>query len=487
MAFNIRQIHRTGLSLAIRNGGGPTCGNIKTNTGLFTSFLCHGNSSNRHSSFFRESRLLSNSCHILNRSTMSTFQEPKLSSAVPKADMGSILENKKYKAMKSELAKRKRKRSPLGPLDTASLFILTSKDLTVNLELLRLGALSPFSHLGSSSHGCADIKEMKQRGAVKVSKLNKEDEDALEKRFETLLAKTRLKKEALMDELFAENISIEKEYDEDLMLKRQLIGFWLLNGMKDGNRRLPMMVFTKLATLLYRGSFTEEEDAAILAWVDKHGPTRWAELAQNLGRVYLNASRTIRNRYEELTGKAKGNKQGAFDSKEYASLIREVMNQDMAAFEKPVEDNDLVVFKRIASCMGRSNMGIYNVYAGIVHPTVRRHELGSLEKDVRGELIQQVKENGWNLSADIKFDKLARLPQFEGHSSRSLLVLYNSMLGATMKKLKKGSYKEVTVDQVKEWWNKSSKHVKHVNVVEKEQQILEAYCSVKLELGIFKK
>ena len=124
--------------------------------------------------------------------------------------MGSILENKKYKAMKSELAKRKRKCSPLRPLDTASLFILTSKDLTVNLEILSLDALSPNSHLGSSSQGCADVKEMKQRGAVKVSKLNKEDEDALEKRFETLLAKTRLNKEALMDELFAENKSIGK-------------------------------------------------------------------------------------------------------------------------------------------------------------------------------------------------------------------------------------------------------------------------------------
>ena len=60
-------------------------------------------------------------------------------------------------------------------------------------------------------------------------------------------------------------------------------------GMKDGDRRLPMQVYNKLAVLLYSGSFTEEEDAAILAWVDKHGATRWAELARNLGRRYLQA------------------------------------------------------------------------------------------------------------------------------------------------------------------------------------------------------
>jgi len=305
MALNIMQIFGTGLSLVTKNGGGPTCGNIKSNTRWFTSFFCHSYSSNKNSSFYARSRLVSNSFHIINRNTMSTFQEHKLSSAAPKVNMGSILENPKYKEMKSDLSKRKRKRSSiLGPLDTASLFILTSKELTVNLELLSLVALSRYSHLGSDSKGCTDIKEMKQRGAVKVGKLNKEDEDALEKRFETLLAKTRLNKEALMDELFAEN----KNYDEDFILKRQLVGFWLLNGMKDGERRLPMKVYTKLSTLLYSGRFTEEEDAAIKAWVDKHGPTRWAELARNLGRVYLNAPSSIRNRYEELTGKAKGNK-----------------------------------------------------------------------------------------------------------------------------------------------------------------------------------
>merc|ERR1712051_601552 len=110
------------------------------------------------------------------------------------------------------------------------------------------------------------------------------------------------------------------------------------------------------------------------------------------------------------------------------------MKQDPAAFEKSMEDNDLD-FKSIASRMGRGNMGIYTVYAGTVHPTVMRHKLGTLEKDVRGELIQQVKEKGWNLRADIEMDKLARLPQFDGHNGNSLHRMYNSMLYGTMTKL----------------------------------------------------
>merc|ERR1711974_262354 len=114
------------------------------------------------------------------------------------------------------------------------------------------------------------------------------------------------------------------------------------------------------------------------------------------------------------------------------------------------------------------------VYGRLVHPTVRRHKQGILEKDVRDELIQQVKENDWKLSADIEFDKLARLPQFEGHSSKSIQEKYNSMLWATMKKLGKKSRREVTVEEVEEWWNNSTRRVKHTDVIEKEEQIVEA-------------
>merc|ERR1711974_111529 len=168
---------------------------------------------------------------------------------------------------------------------------------------------------------------------------------------------------------------------------------------------------------------------------------------------------------------------------EFAVIIGKVMKQDPEAFEKPMEGNGLD-FKTIASSMGRRSMGIYNVYAGTVHPTVRRHKLGTLEKDVRGKLIQQVKENDWKLSADIEFDKLARLPQFEGHSSKSIQEKYNSMLWATMKKLGKKSIRDVAVEEVEEWWNNSTRRVKHTDVIEKEEQIVETYYRVKQELGL---
>jgi len=485
----IRDIYRTVLTLVTKNGGGLIHGNNgglhgnntnnNNNNCLLTSFVfCGTNNSSRlymSTKNYIGIKCMSNS-HKMNRRTLSIAQKPKSSSAV---NMGSILEHQKYKEMKSLLSK---KDSTLGPLDTASLYILSSKAFIVNLEVLSLDALALSSHVCYMNKGYAEIREMEQRGAVKMGKLNKEDEAAILEQFNTLLAKTGLDKEALMEELFA--LVNKGRGEKDFLLKRQLIGFYLLQGTKDGERRLPLQVYTKLAVMLYSGSFTEEEDAAILAWVDKHGPTRWAELARNLGRRYLSAGPIVQNRYEELTGKALGNRKGAFDSNELTFLIREVAKRDSTAFEKPIEGNS-PDFKTIALHMKRPRSALNNVYGRLVHPTVRRHKLGTLEKEVGGELIKRVKENKWKLSADIEFARLARLPQFEGHNSISLRDRYHGMiLNAQIKQGKSRSRREVTVDQVEEWWNGSTRRPKRVDQLMKEKLILEAYYAVERELGI---
>ena len=408
-----------------------------------------------------------------------TFCKRQLSTkATTKGNMGTILQHAKYKNMKLVLSTMKRKGSFLGPLDLASLHILSSKELKVNLDILKLDALSLGSGFTPGCKGFTAIREMMQSGKVKAGKFNKEDESVIEKRFETLLAETRVDRDALLEELFAANKVSETAVDEEFKLKRQLAGFWLLQGMKDGNRRLPMEVYNKLAVVLYSGDFTKEDDAIILDWVEKNGATRWAELARKLGRMHLRAGSTVKTRYEELKGNAEGNRKGAFDSEEFSLLIGEVLKQDPEAFEKPFEENRLD-FKNMSQHMGRSRIRVRTVYASNVHPTVRRHKLGNLEKDVRGELIEQVKKNGWKLGADIEFDKLARLPMFEGHNSHSLQSLYSGLLVSTMNRLKGKSTREVTLDQVQVWWNSTTRYTKSVDLIEKEGQIVEAYYKIK--------
>ena len=80
------------------------------------------------------------------------------------------------------------------------------------------------------------------------------------------------------------------------MMQRQLVGFFLLQDLPDDERRLPIEVYGRLAVLLQSGSFSEEEDKAILAWVDKHGLTKWNILARTLGRCYAQAGCAVKSR-----------------------------------------------------------------------------------------------------------------------------------------------------------------------------------------------
>ena len=53
-----------------------------------------------------------------------------------------------------------------------------------------------------------------------------------------------------------------------------------------------------------------------------------------------------------------------------------------------------------------------------------------------------------------------------------------------MTKLGEKSKREVTVEEVEEWWKNSTRKAKQSNLIEKEQQIVEAYYRIKQEIGI---
>ena len=80
------------------------------------------------------------------------------------------------------------------------------------------------------------------------------------------------------------------------MLKRQLIGFYLLGSLKDSHLRLPVEAINRLSSILYSGKFSREDDKAILAWVDEHGPKEWTALARSLDRHYIHATASVMNR-----------------------------------------------------------------------------------------------------------------------------------------------------------------------------------------------
>merc|ERR1719391_733408 len=231
--------------------------------------------------------------------------------------MGSIMNHPEYKEMYKRLSKAAK-----SPLDIVCCYIL-SKKLLVNQDILKLDALSPQSHSVKGSRGNAKIKKMEQSGILKIGKFNIKDDRAIESGFEALINETKVDKKALVEELFAEKERGACKWDDAFMLKRQLVGFWLLQFVENGNMRLPMKAHERLSVILLSGRFTKEEDKAILAWVRKHGETGWNDLARSLGRNYLKAGAAVKIRYEKLLV---GNK-GGFNEEEDAFVIGEVIKQ----------------------------------------------------------------------------------------------------------------------------------------------------------------
>ena len=379
--------------------------------------------------------------------------------------MGSIMEHPEYKEMYKRLSKEAK-----SDLDMVCLHIF-SKTLIVNLDILELDALSPQSHVNKEYKGNAKIKEMENSETVKIGKFNIKDDKAIRSGFEGLLGETKVDQKTLKEELFAVNEKVDKKWDKAFMLKRQLVGFWLLQFVENGNLRLPMKAYDRLSWLHGGGKFSKKDDKAILAWVRKYGETGWEDLARSLGRNYLRAGAAVKLRYEMLLA---GNK-GAFSEEEDDFIIREVIKQVPDAFEKPYHEIK-VNFKTISSQMEkRTNQAVHTRLIGLLHPTIMCYNAGTLDKDVRPKLIQKIKENKWIYGADVKFDKLALMPEFQGHNRRSLHQMYNSMMGNVRRKLGVNSHKEVTVDQVEEYFNTSTRHAKSEAQIEKEQRIVEAY------------
>lgn len=207
------------------------------------------------------------------------------------------------------------------------------------------------------------IKELKQTGAVKVGKLNIRDDEAVRRGFEALVEETKVDKKALVQELFAENEGGGSKWDKAFMLKRQLVGFKLLQFVENGDIQLPMKAYDRFSVILLSGKFTKKEDKAILAWVDKHGETGWMDLARFLGRNYLAAGLADKRRYEKLLMGSKG----VFSQEEDAFIIREVLKQDPKAFEKACYKNRLN-FKMVASKMAkRTSSATEKRYAIQIH------------------------------------------------------------------------------------------------------------------------
>jgi len=403
---------------------------------------------------------------------MSMILRRTLSRTLTTVSRVSVLEHSEYADMKDQLALKKP--SALGPLHTVCSHLL-AEDLAVNQTILHLNAIGFTSIQGQGSYGVG-VKELKKSGNLVTGHLNVKCDKIILEQFDLLVSQTKVDKSALEADLLRE---VRSRVEREFMLQRQLVGFFLLQGLaalgRQHEKRLPVEAVIRLAKLLSCGNFNKEDDALIMAWVDEHGPVKWRQLARSIGRNYPNAGVSVKARHRVLKERAQEEtKKGKIEGKDLETLIRLVLAQNPDALEDVIPSN--VDWVKAASEMRRSRDAVYNFYMIQVHSTLRRYLAGTLDHDVRGDLIEQIKSDRRQYSMEVDFTYLASLPQFVGHTGYSLRDLYHSMQNMTRKRKRRNvSRSEVTVEEIEEWWRCSQRKSKSESRIQREKAIVDAY------------
>lgn len=321
------------------------------------------------------------------------------------------------------------------------------------------------------------VRDMKEKGLIKTGSFNSEEDQSILAQYHRLLKISKVDQERLEEEMYS------KKKSRSFMLQRQLVGFYLLQELKDGDRRLPVEVFSRLCTLGSYGAFTKEEEAAIMAWVDQYGPQDWTKLALKLGRKYLLAGNSAKEHYQIMKNRVQKKKTGVFSDEELEAVIRDVFNQNPKVLVLTHMFSHGVDFGPIAESLNRSKTGVYEVFSDTIHPVLRRFEAGTLEKDVREDILLYAKSRDWKSSIEIDFEEMAAQEQFKGHTRPSLHRLFDGMLNNTNVKLGgRKSKKGITLSQVEEWWNTSERKGKTSRRKNREETIVQAYLRVKEDI-----
>ena len=318
---------------------------------------------------------------------------------------------------------------------------------------------------------------MKEKGLIRTGSFTNEEDKSIVAQYQRLIETAKVNRDTLEGEMFA------KKRSTRFMFQRQLVGFFLLQKLADADKRLPVEVFTRLGTLTSTGAFTKEEEAIIEAWVEEFGPKYWTSLASKLGRRYLLAGNSIKSHYQIMRNRLQKKRNEPFSKDELETIIRYVFNQNPKALSLTYMFSYGVDFGPLAESLNRSTTGVYGVFVDDIHPVLRRYEAGTLEDDVREDLLSFAQSKGWKSSIEIDFEEMAGQEQFQGHTRASLHRLFDGMLNNTKYKLEGvASKRSITVGQVQQWWSSSERLGKTSKRKTREEAIVQAYLRVKEEI-----
>ena len=108
-----------------------------------------------------------------------------------------------------------------------------------------------------------------------------------------------------------------------------------------------------------------------------------------------------------------------------------------------------------------------------IEPVLIRHQAGTLNKDYRADIICYMVNNGLKYANDVKWDEVARLPEFLGSTGSSLKMLTEELSRKVRVMLKKTG--DATAQEMQEWYNTKDKRGKKSNIREREKYYIDVW------------
>merc|ERR1719370_616285 len=138
---------------------------------------------------------------------------------------------------------------------------------------------------------------------------------------------------------------------------------------------------------------------------------------------------------------------GKYEPEELLAIMKHVLARNGGKVDQRLPKG--VDWEVLASQMNRTRRSVYDVYRALIHPVLLQYLTGTLDSDPRENLLKVVEQKGWVYSIMIDYQELVKMPEFEGHTTRTLCKIYFNMLECARKKFEMPTQRDVTVHQVR--------------------------------------
>ena len=257
--------------------------------------------------------------------------------------------------------------------------------------------------------------------------------------------------------------------EEDIGLKRNVIGYYLSQGLQDIRLATDVFHRARIIKCIRRQEYTPDEDDIILEFVKQEG-RKFARLGNLLKRT----RGSVRNRYDMLvqTGNSKDGVPYTVD--DAAIIMTEVFanNKNVLSDRKVKKE----VWVKIGKKIQRSPRKIRQQWRVRLEPILRRYFADNLNTDMKEILINHMVEHNMMHAQDVEWKKLAQLPKFSGCTESFLQSLHGNLKSRTNKMT--GS-KDATSIEIQKYLQSSSRVSPSKKREAYSKSIIEIYHSVK--------